>query len=84
MYAARGNHPHCCNELLLRDADVTMTNLNDDTAFSLAVNNKSLLGNVLDIDRFKHSDHNVLFCSSSSHRELFIDSVGLMTFFSPN
>lgn len=44
MYAARGNHPHCCNELLLRDADVTMVNLNDDTAFTLAVDNKGNLG----------------------------------------
>lgn len=44
MYAAKGNHPHCCNELLLRDADVTLINLNDDTAFNLAVDNNSNLG----------------------------------------
>lgn len=44
MYAAKANHPHCCNELLLRDADVTMVNLNDDTAFNLAVDHKSNLG----------------------------------------
>lgn len=44
MYAAKGNHPHCCNELLLRDADVTMVNLNDDTAYNLAVDNHSNLG----------------------------------------
>lgn len=44
MFAAKGNHPHCCNELLLRNADVTMTNLNDDTAYSLAVDNNSNLG----------------------------------------
>lgn len=44
MYAAFGNHPHCCNELLLRGADVTITNLNDDTAFSLACDNNSSLG----------------------------------------
>lgn len=44
MYAAKANHPHCCNELLLREADVTMVNLNDDTAFSLAVDNGSTLG----------------------------------------
>lgn len=44
MYAARGNHPHCCNELLLRDADVTMVNLNDDTAYNLAVDCNSTLG----------------------------------------
>lgn len=45
MYAAYGNHPHCCNELLLRGADVTITNMNDDTAFSLACENNSNLGN---------------------------------------
>lgn len=46
MYAAYGNHPHCCNELLLRGADVTATNMFDDTAFSLACDNNSNLGKV--------------------------------------
>lgn len=45
MYAANGNHPHSCNELLLNGADVTVENLNDQTAFSLAVKNESSLGN---------------------------------------
>lgn len=83
MYAARGNHPHCCNELLLRDADVTMVNLNDDTAFNLSVDCNSTLGNVLGTGKFKHSDSNVLFCSASRDRELSVDSVGLVMLIFP-
>ena len=44
MYAAHGDHPHCTNELLLRGADVTMVNLNGDTAFGIAVKRGSKLG----------------------------------------
>ncbi|KAJ4434955.1 hypothetical protein ANN_23527 [Periplaneta americana] len=44
MYAAHGDHPHCTNELLLRGADITMVNLNDDTAFGIAVKRGSKLG----------------------------------------
>ncbi|XP_063225130.1 DNA-binding protein RFXANK-like isoform X2 [Bacillus rossius redtenbacheri] len=43
MYAAHGNHPHCTNELLLRGADFTVTNHNQDTAYSIAVKRKSRL-----------------------------------------
>ncbi|PSN47035.1 hypothetical protein C0J52_09820 [Blattella germanica] len=43
MYAAHGDHPHCTNELLLRGADITMNNLNDDTAFGIAVKRGSKL-----------------------------------------
>lgn len=43
MYAAYGNHPHCCNELLLRGADLTISNMYDETAYSLACDNNSNL-----------------------------------------
>ncbi|KAG8235057.1 hypothetical protein J437_LFUL014560 [Ladona fulva] len=43
MYAAYGDHPHCVNELLLRGADLTMVNLNGDTAFGVAVGRGSKL-----------------------------------------
>lgn len=68
MYAAKGNHPHCCNELLLRDADVTLVNLNDDTAFNLAVDNHSNLG-MSDVDQYIgiiKAAINLLFVSSTS------------------
>lgn len=45
MYAARGNHPHSCQELLLHGADFRLTNLNGDTAHVIAVDNNSTLGN---------------------------------------
>ena len=61
MFAAYGNHPHALNELLNHSADLTLTNLNDDTALSIAMkrsckegspygvfsNNISLLDNIL-------------------------------------
>lgn len=38
MYAAAGNHPHTCNELLSKDpADLTAQNEHGDTAYSLAI-----------------------------------------------
>ncbi|XP_036215937.2 DNA-binding protein RFXANK [Bactrocera oleae] len=43
MYAAAGNHPHTCNELLAKDPDMTATNENGDTAYSLAVENGAVL-----------------------------------------
>ncbi|XP_022910579.2 ankyrin repeat family A protein 2 [Onthophagus taurus] len=43
MYAAAGNHAHSCNELFLYGADLNMTNFNNETAFSLAVDYKSHL-----------------------------------------
>ncbi|XP_055849104.1 DNA-binding protein RFXANK [Episyrphus balteatus] len=39
MYAAAGNHPHTCNELLSKDPDLTATNEHGDTAYSLAMEN---------------------------------------------
>lgn len=47
MYAAHGDHPHSCNELLLRGADVTLQNHSGETAYSLAVENESKLGTFL-------------------------------------
>lgn len=44
MFAARGNHPHSCQELLIHGADVRMHNLNDDTAHTIAAENNSILG----------------------------------------
>jgi ankyrin repeat protein len=52
MYAAHGDHPHCTNELLLRGADVTMINLNGDSAFGIAIKRGSRLGTVLQIAQF--------------------------------
>lgn len=47
MYAAAGNHPHTCNELLSRDLDFSATNENGDTAYALAVRNGSHLAQAL-------------------------------------
>lgn len=44
MYAAKGNHPHTCHELLARGADFSPVNLNDDTALTIAIENGSTLG----------------------------------------
>lgn len=44
MYAAKGNHPHTCHELLVRGANFSLVNLNDDTALTIAVENCSTLG----------------------------------------
>ncbi|XP_046657945.1 DNA-binding protein RFXANK-like isoform X1 [Daphnia pulicaria] len=41
MFAAFGNHPHALNELLNNGGDITMTNLNDDSALSIAVKRSS-------------------------------------------
>lgn len=43
MYAAAGNHPHTCNELLSKDPDMSASNENGDTAYSLAVENGATL-----------------------------------------
>ncbi|XP_049788076.1 ankyrin repeat family A protein 2-like isoform X1 [Schistocerca cancellata] len=43
IYAAHGDHPHCTNELLIRGADLTIMNLNDDTAYGVAVSEGSKL-----------------------------------------
>jgi len=47
MYAAYGDHPHCTNELLLRGADITVINLNGDSAFGISIKRGSKLGTAL-------------------------------------
>ena len=46
MFAAYGNHPHALNELLNHGGDLTLTNLNDDTALSIAVKRSSKEGKI--------------------------------------
>lgn len=43
MYAAAGNYPHTCNELLTFNPDIFQRNESDETAYSLAVKNSSNL-----------------------------------------
>ncbi|XP_037957822.1 DNA-binding protein RFXANK [Teleopsis dalmanni] len=43
MYAAAGNHPHTCNEILSRDPDMTASNENGDTAYTLAIEHGAVL-----------------------------------------
>ncbi|KAH8393157.1 DNA-binding protein RFXANK [Drosophila serrata] len=47
MYAAAGNHPHTCNELLARDLDLSASNENGETAYSLAVEHGAQLAQAL-------------------------------------
>lgn len=44
MYAAKGNHPHTCQELLGQSANFALVNLDDDTALSIAVDSNSTSG----------------------------------------
>lgn len=44
MYAAKENHPHTCQELLLHGANFGLVNLDDDTALSIATENNSTSG----------------------------------------
>ena len=46
MYAAFSNHAHALNELLNHSADLTLSNLNDDTALSITVKRSSKEGNI--------------------------------------
>lgn len=41
MFAASGNHPHTCHELLNYKPNIFQTNENDETAYSLAVQNNA-------------------------------------------
>lgn len=43
MFAAAGNHPHTCNELLAYNPNLMETNENGDTAYSLAIQNNANL-----------------------------------------
>lgn len=47
MYAAKENHPHTCQELLMNGANYSLVNLNDENAHSIAVDNNSTLGKYL-------------------------------------
>ncbi|CAG9862038.1 unnamed protein product [Phyllotreta striolata] len=47
MYAAKGNHPHTCQELLLNGADFSVVNLNDENALTIAVDNNSILAQIV-------------------------------------
>lgn len=47
MYAAAGNHPHTCNELLANNPNIMDSNEDGETAFTLAVQNNANLGNIL-------------------------------------
>ncbi|KAH8287960.1 hypothetical protein KR018_010225 [Drosophila ironensis] len=47
MYAAAGNHPHTCNELLARDLDLSASNESGETAYSLAVEHGAHLAQAL-------------------------------------
>lgn len=44
MYAAAADFPYTCNELLLRGADLTLTNDYDQDAYTLSTTNNSKLG----------------------------------------
>lgn len=44
MFAAYGNHAHALNELLNHSADLTLTNINDDSALSIAIKRSSKEG----------------------------------------
>lgn len=43
MYAAAGNHPHTCNEILTHKPSITHSNEDGDTAYILAIKNNSHL-----------------------------------------
>lgn len=47
MYAAAADFPYTCNELLIRGADLTLTNDYDQDAYTLTTTNNCKLGNYL-------------------------------------
>lgn len=44
MYAAAADYPYTCNQLLIRGADLTLTNDYDQDAYGLTISNNSKLG----------------------------------------
>lgn len=74
MYAAKGNHAHTCQELLLNGANFKLENLNGDTAHVIAVENDSALGNFIDI--YSYFDYKFYFYSSSGSDEFYYSSIG--------
>lgn len=47
MFAAAGNHPHSCNELLAYKPNIFHLNENEDSAYGLAVRNNSNLAQAI-------------------------------------
>lgn len=45
MYAAAADFPYTCNELLIRGADLTLTNDYNQDAYTLTTTNNCKLGN---------------------------------------
>lgn len=43
MYAASGNYPHTCNELLTFQPNIFLANENNETAYSLTIKNNAHL-----------------------------------------
>ena len=43
MFAAMGNHPHSVNELITHGANITLTNINGQSALALAVRSRATL-----------------------------------------
>lgn len=73
MFAAYNNHPHTVNELLNHHADLTMTNLNDDTALSIAIKRQCKEGLILLFFKpysFIYSINTYLNCSTKCNRRL--------------
>lgn len=48
MYAAAADFPYTCNELLIRGADLTLTNDYDQDAYTLTTTNNCKLGKFFD------------------------------------
>lgn len=45
IYGALGDHPHVCNELLSKGADVTIANENDVDAYKATIKKDAYTGN---------------------------------------
>lgn len=52
MYAAAADFPYTCNELLIRGADLTLTNDYDQDAYTLTTTNNCKLGMFISINIF--------------------------------
>ncbi|KAJ8975739.1 hypothetical protein NQ317_016513 [Molorchus minor] len=90
MYAAKGNHPHTCQELLSHGADFTFVNLNDDTAHVIAIDNNTHLSSCfvfsvwifLDI-MVRYRSCSVMRCEDKfSSRHRFSDAANNLNLFS--
>ena len=52
IYAAHGDHPHVCYELLCKGADVTHRNAHELSALQVAISKKSLQGIFIKVINF--------------------------------